>query len=434
MCVSDKEPLPVATDAELRESEERFRSLFMNAPIAIYVHDKDSFEMLDANWRACQSYGYRTVEELKAADIWLDPPYSFEDAKRWMQKAVNEGHQHYEWCSRSSSGALFWEQLQLVKIPIGGKECLLVMATDITQRKQAEAEMEHLNDQMRRAMQIEAHQVGKIETATGILHDIGNAISGMGAVLIEYREGDIWPEIDRLKRLLALLGAEHKGLDAVLGEGRGAMLCAYIEKLLVLLDERARRQQAATDRAESIISHISNILTLQRRYALSGAVSSRQPVYLGELMDDALNMMAASIEKRRIHVDRRYTRPDGHVSGDQTALVQVFINLLKNVCESFDQEAMPQAPALRIEIATTAAGCEMVIADNAHGFAPEALDHLFERAYTTKPQGSGIGLPFVRGVMQAHGGSIRLESPGIGRGATAFLSFPLAPTTGETVP
>lgn len=426
----------MATNAELRESEERFRSLFMNAPIAIYVHDKDSFEMIDANWRACQSYGYQTVEEIKAADIWLDPPYSFEDAKRWMQKAVEEGGQQYEWCSRARSGELFWEMLQLVKIPIGGKECLMVMATDITARKQAEAEMEYLNDQMQQAMQVEAHQVGKIETATGILHDIGNAISGMGAVLVEYREGDFWPEIDRLKELLALLYAEQAGLEAVLGEGRGSALCAYVEKLVALLDERASCQRAATDRAESIVSHISSILTLQRRYALSGSVGNRQPVYLGELMDEALHMMAASIAKCHILLNRRYARSDGYVSGDHTALVQVFVNLLKNACESFDQDTgEPKTRQLSIDVVEVPASdrCDMVIADNGRGFSASARDRLFERAYTTKPQGSGIGLPFVQGVMQAHGGRICLESPGIGLGATAHLSFPLVPCSeGET--
>ncbi len=542
-------------DAVLRESEARFRSLFMNAPIAIYVHDKDTFAMVDANPCACASFGYATVEELKAADLWLEAPYSFEDAKRWMRKTVEEGGQLYEWCSRDSGGKLFWEQLQLVKIPLGGKERLLVMATNITERKRAEdalraseekfrsvadnipgvvylcrnderwtmmylndrveeltgypkeaflgdavsfmdlyhpedkasvdrevtralaenaryhlqyrlrhrsgqwrwieeygaalgpagqadllegvmvditarkeveAQVEALNGRMRDVARQEAHQTGKIETATGILHDVGNAISGMGAVFVEFREGDSWPEIDRLRRVLAMVREREAAFEAVLGEGKGTALGDYLDMLTEMLADRAARQRAATDRAEAIVGHISSILTIQREYALGGASGDRAPVRLGTLLDDALNMMGASIAKRGIRVDRRYGTDDGPVSGDRTGLVQVFMNILKNACEAFDQGPQPKECTLVLSIGKgpSGGGWRVEVVDNACGFSADVIPQLFQPAYTTKSRGTGVGLPFVRSVMEAHGGYAELTSPGPGLGARAVLDFP----------
>lgn len=543
----------LAIEAGLRESEERFKALFMRAPIAIYVYNAKTYDMIDANPRACESHECESVEELNAAELWLDPPYSFEEAKRWMQKADRKGTQLFEWCSRCKSGGLFWEQLQLVRIELSGTPCILVMASDITERKQAEivlreseerfralaenlplgmvmidrerriihanhqirkwfpqaefdrsplcycslhdpplsaageecpvtrtlltgdicsgerttridgadrhlhllsapirdadgkviaamevlediterkeaeAEMERLHQQMRDAMRIEAHQAGKIETATGILHDIGNAISGMGAVLVEYREGDAWPETERLRLLLNMTRARRDELEEALGSGKGEAFCQYVERLIDLLNERAERQRSATDRAEAIISHISAILTMQRRYALSGAVDMNNRVYLGAMIDDAISMMSASMQKRHIQVERHYEPSSGHICGDQTALIQVFVNLIKNVCEAFDQDEAPARRMLRIEVTERQAEslCEVVVADNGCGFTREAHARLFERAYTTKPQGSGIGLPFVKGVMKSHGGRICMKSEGSGKGAVVILEFPM---------
>ncbi|GAA5261532.1 hypothetical protein KTGMC3_P0234 [Methanocalculus sp. MC3] len=122
----------------LRESEKRFKTLFMGSPVSIIIHDRDTGEIIDANPKACESYGCSSVEELKAHDFWLDSPYSFEDALKYIRKAASEGPQEFEWLNRSVSGEFFREQVRLSSVVISGVKRILATSIDITERKKAE--------------------------------------------------------------------------------------------------------------------------------------------------------------------------------------------------------------------------------------------------------------------------------------------------------
>jgi nitrogen fixation/metabolism regulation signal transduction histidine kinase len=102
------------------------------------------------------------------------------------------------------------------------------------------------------------------------------------------------------------------------------------------------------------------------------------------------------------------------------------MNLLKNACEAFDQDSQPKERELVLSIGKgpSADGWRVEVADNACGFGADAVPQVFRPAYTTKTRGTGVGLPFVRSVLEAHGGSAELASPGPGLGARAVLDFP----------
>ena len=85
----------------------------------------------------------------------------------------------------------------------------------------------------------------------------------------------------------------------------------------------------------------------------------------------------------------------------------------------------------RITIGATARDneVEFFVADTGCGIAPESLPHVFDRfwrANRTDQQGTGFGLTIARGIVEAHGGRIRVEST-IGRGTTFFFTIPSAP-------
>ncbi len=125
----------------LRESEQRFKSLFMDSPVSILIHDRDTGAIVDANPTACSMYGIASVEELKTCNIWLDPPYSFADALAWIRKAALEGPQQFEWLNRKATGEMFWEQVYLCGVTINGVERVLATTVDITSRKRWEREL-----------------------------------------------------------------------------------------------------------------------------------------------------------------------------------------------------------------------------------------------------------------------------------------------------
>jgi len=90
-------------EESLQKSEEQFRTLFMKSPVSIIVHDQDSGEIIDANPMAYTHYGFSSLEEMKSSDFWLDPPYSFQDAFNWIQKA-KQGLQEFEWLNQRKNG------------------------------------------------------------------------------------------------------------------------------------------------------------------------------------------------------------------------------------------------------------------------------------------------------------------------------------------
>lgn len=125
-------------EAALRTHEEDFRHLFNTFAVAIWIHDCDSGDILDANRKAIESYGYTTLEQLQANDFWIDPPYSFAEALRYIRKAASEGPQHFEWMNRDRHGRTFWEDVLLTKVTLNGAERVLGVSHNITDRKLAQ--------------------------------------------------------------------------------------------------------------------------------------------------------------------------------------------------------------------------------------------------------------------------------------------------------
>ena len=74
---------------------------------------------------------------------------------------------------------------------------------------------------------------------------------------------------------------------------------------------------------------------------------------------------------------------------------------------------------------TETGDCEIAVCDNGSGVAPEILDRMFDPFRTTKPNGTGLGLPMSRTIAEAHGGSLR-HQPAAPRGACFILTLPAA--------
>ena len=120
-----------------------------------------------------------------------------------------------------------------------------------------------------------------------------------------------------------------------------------------------------------------------------------------------------------MEVNRRYeARPQ--VLGDPQQLKQVFLNLFLNSLQAMNGHG-------RLEVRTSVDGSEFVvtITDSGTGIAPKDLPHVFEPFYTTKTNGTGLGLAVVQGIIKEHGGGIAVESHP-GQGTTMRLCLPIA--------
>ena len=134
---------------QLKESGERFRSIFDAVNDAIVINDIESGAILDANAAMCAMFGY-TVEELR--DIGIGPlsagdlSFTAADALMRIRKAAAGEKQLFEWHSRHKDGHLFWTEVNLHAAVIGEHRRSIVVVRDITQRKQMEVALKEEKD------------------------------------------------------------------------------------------------------------------------------------------------------------------------------------------------------------------------------------------------------------------------------------------------
>jgi PAS domain S-box-containing protein len=143
------------------------------------------------------------------------------------------------------------------------------------------------------------------------------------------------------------------------------------------------------------------------------------------IMDEILQLYSRKLEGRQIRVARRYRNPC-QVSGYSGELRQLLANLLVNAVE-----AMAEGGSLQVRVAAgrdwsdLREGVRITVADNGSGIPRENLRQIFEPFFTTKNDtGTGLGLWVSHGIVQKHGGSIRVRSRANGHATgTVFLIF-----------
>jgi signal transduction histidine kinase len=176
------------------------------------------------------------------------------------------------------------------------------------------------------------------------------------------------------------------------------------------------------DRVERSISHLL-------RFARDEEMTL-QTMRLPEVLDSALETFRDRIGRSGVSV-KREVATDGIIRGDPEKLRRVIINLVGNALDALEQS---QTPGPRIEVAAgeNLAGTEvwLRIRDNGPGIEPETLKKIFNPFFTSKRDGTGLGLALSKKVVDAHGGSLEAGSVP-GAGAEFLLTLP-KPAAGET--
>jgi signal transduction histidine kinase len=145
----------------------------------------------------------------------------------------------------------------------------------------------------------------------------------------------------------------------------------------------------------------------------------RQPVDLNGFLDRKIGFLRGELEgsnvKLRTHFDPALTL----IHADAEQLWQTVLNLIRN-----SREAMPGGGELTIGTWRDGVRALLRVSDNGKGMTAEQLERLFEPFYTTKKEGTGLGLTLVQQIVTEHGGHIECESAS-GKGSTFTIILPV---------
>jgi len=168
------------------------------------------------------------------------------------------------------------------------------------------------------------------------------------------------------------------------------------------------------DRVERSISHLL-------KYAKEEDYNLAR-VNLATIVDSALTQMRAKLDEAHVHVARNYIGGPT-VSADADKLRQVFANILDNAIDAL----APITEGRRIELFVENGRPDHAtvrIQDNGAGIPPEKIDRIFNPFFTTKDKGTGLGMAISRKIVEAHEGTIQVESE-VGRGTEFTVRLPM---------
>ena len=160
-----------------------------------------------------------------------------------------------------------------------------------------------------------------------------------------------------------------------------------------------------------------------------------QPVEPATFIEAAIETVRPAAEAKGITLSKLLDPAAGPVMGDPNRLQQIVWNLLSNAIKFTGKDGRVQVLLERVN-----SHVEITVADTGIGIKPEFLPHVFDRfrqadsSATRTAKGLGLGLSIVKHLVELHGGSVQVTSPGEGQGATFSLQLPLTVVHRKTEP
>jgi PAS domain S-box-containing protein len=353
--------------AALRASEERYRLLFDQNPLAMWVYDIATLRILAVNESAVQRYGYTATEFLGLTLPQLCHP---EDVAALQRRIAADDEARSSTCElrhRRKDGTTFFVESFSRPLVFAGHHARLSLVNDITEKKLME-------EKFLRAQRLES--LGML--AAGISHDLNNVLA---------------PIIFAAPMLRSSLSTPRD------------------LKILETLERSAERGAGL----------VRQILGFVR--TTSGEF---RPTQVKHLARDLISVIEETFPKS---IQFEHLVPSGlwPVVGNATQIHQVLLNLCVNARDAMPQggtlrlvianHQLDEAEAALIPGTHPGPWLMIEVGDTGTGMPPEVLEHIWTPFFTTKTadQGTGLGLATVRSIVAGHGGGITLQTaPGQG--------------------
>lgn len=273
-----------------------------------------------------------------------------------------------------------------------------------------------------------AFERGEGELLRIVAGQAANAVESARALNEVAAQRDLLARTDRMSTLGTLVaGVAHEvnnpltyvggNIELALGDLRD--LQRHFEaspvKPPVDLAETTRALETATRGA----THIAHIVQSLRTVARQRQVGAREPVSLNEVVANVATLLGVALPPS-LTLEVQRAPDDPRVVASSPDLHQAVLNLAKNAIEALGD----RPGTVRLCVRAVGPRLHLDVEDDGPGIAPETLRRIRDPFFTTKKEGTGLGISIVEGIAEDHGGALRIESAP-GRGARFTLDLPL---------
>lgn len=280
-------------------------------------------------------------------------------------------------------------------------------------------ELSNTKDQLVEA----AHRAGMADTATGVLHNVGNILNSVNTSASIIRETLLKPVLDKfIKANEVMKPHENNLLGFINQDPKGEKILRYYLQLEEPFKNERERLMNNTDRLVQKIEAINEAIAAQQRFAKGHAYNEK--LNLADIIEEALLLQTGMLGRHDIKLQKKFADDMPMVTVQKTKLMQILVNLYKNAKEAM-LEADTQEKVMTIEAYREDRRVYVKVSDTGVGIEKEHLEKVFAYGFTTKKTGHGFGLHSCANYMTEMGGKMWAESGGKNKGACFILSFPL---------
>jgi PAS domain S-box-containing protein len=366
---------------KLQQSEMRFQNLFEKSTDSTVLLGKKGF--INCNRSFCNLFKYRHKSQLFethpskiSPEFQPDGQSSWEKSNAMISIAFKTGNHRFEWLHQKSNQELFWAEVVLTSIFYDGTQILQGVVRDISDRKQAELELQQTNAELVRATRL------KDEFLANMSHELRTPLN-------------------------AILGMTEGLRDEIFG---------------TVTDHQIKALQMIENSSSHLLELINDILDVAKIEAGQLELNCAS-ISLAKLCSASLTFIQQQAQAKNITLETKLLSHLPNLWGDELRIRQVLINLLNNAVKftpqggSISLQITPcQHPSQDIVSGLYPNYLRIAIRDTGIGIAPEHINKLFQPfsqidgKLNRNYEGTGLGLALVKRIVELHGGQVSLTS------------------------
>jgi signal transduction histidine kinase/HAMP domain-containing protein len=294
-----------------------------------------------------------------------------------------------------------------------------VLGLDITQRIEDEAEKMRLNEELNEA----ARRAGMAEIAASVLHNVGNVLTSITTSVSIIEQTLANTTLTGYFKATELIRENQNNLQAFISnDPRAIKLMQYFLILEDHLKSEHEQINKNLHRLQDKVNIINEVIAAQQSYATGSMLL--EPLYLPEVIDDALRLQGDSADRHHIDIVKEYAEDIPLIPIQRTKMIHIIVNLYRNAKDALKDNPVDDK---KILIQVTRENNKVVLrfSDNGCGIEQQHLNRIFNHGFTTKASGHGFGLHSCANYMTEMGGKIQVRSAGKGKGTSFVLEFPI---------